>query len=217
VLLNRTVDYLDRLHQAAPQLPVATFGTDQIEAGRIQGRQARALVGPAGGFVLYVRGPRDNDAAQGRLVGARQELAAVDVEVIESDWTEITGEAVVGRWLRQARRRPVAIVCQNDLIALGAVRALRDTFGAADARRIPVTGLDGLAEGGQAQVRAGQLAATVVMPSNTGPAIEWLHDALTSGRERFTQRLLRPTGLVGRRGTEIAPSMPATLRRASSL
>src|SRR4029077_18551261 len=52
VLLNRRVPDRDDLRRKHPRLPIASVGTDQIEIGRIQGRQFRALL-PSGGAVLY--------------------------------------------------------------------------------------------------------------------------------------------------------------------
>jgi len=43
ILVNADVAYLDELRAAHHELPIASVGTDQVEAGRIQGRQARAL------------------------------------------------------------------------------------------------------------------------------------------------------------------------------
>lgn len=206
IILNRTVDYLGRLRLAAPQVPIATFGTDQVDVGRIQGRQARVLVAP-GGLILYVQGPAETTAASRRLAGAQQELAGLDVQVVQSDWSEASGEATVSRWLRVNRRRPSVVVCQNDHIAMGASRALRDAYGPLEALRIPVTGVDGLPSSGQGLVRLGQLAATVIVPSNTGPAIEWLHTA-HSGRERFTERLLTPSPFLGRGAAATVPAGP---------
>jgi len=45
---------------------------------------------------------------------------------------------------------------------------------AARGARIPYLGIDGVPEVGQHLVDQGKLTATVVMPSNTGPAIEHL-------------------------------------------
>jgi ABC-type sugar transport system substrate-binding protein len=39
ILLNRRVDYVDELRAAHPNLPIARVSLDQVEVGRIQGRQ----------------------------------------------------------------------------------------------------------------------------------------------------------------------------------
>jgi len=52
---------------------------------------------------------------------------------------------------------------------------------------VPFLGCDGLPEGGQKMVADGLLAATIVTPSNTGPALEiiarWLQTKHTPARE----------------------------------
>jgi ABC-type sugar transport system substrate-binding protein len=51
--------------------------------------------------------------------------------------------------------------------ARAAIRALRN-----DWSKVPFTGCDGLPEGGRRMVTAGELAATVIKPTTTGPAVE---------------------------------------------
>ena len=54
---------------------------------------------------------------------------------------------------------------------------------------------DGLPDSGQRLVRMGQLTATVVVPSNTGPAIRAVADALRTGMPVPEQILLPPLSL----------------------
>jgi ABC-type sugar transport system substrate-binding protein len=56
ILLNRRVGYVEELRRTHPELPIALVTPDQVEIGRIQGRQAQALV-PDGGLLLYVARP----------------------------------------------------------------------------------------------------------------------------------------------------------------
>ena len=46
---------------------------------------------------------------------------------------------------------------------------------------VPFLGIDGVPDVGQELVRAGQLTATVVMPSNTGPALDAIAAWIKSG------------------------------------
>src|SRR5438445_3169516 len=48
---------------------------------------------------------------------------------------------------------------------------------------LPFTGCDGMPDTGQAWVRSGLLAATVVVPANSGQAIEMLTQSLRSGSQ----------------------------------
>ena len=78
-------------------------------------------------------------------------------------------------------------------MAVGAGHALAAMGSVADARWVPRTGVDGLPEGGQRLVRAGQLAATVVVPSNTGPALQALARFFREGAALPAETLLRPS------------------------
>ncbi len=173
IVLNRRVAYLDDLRQSRPDLPIAVVTPDQVEIGRIHGRQARALA-PDGGLLLYLQGPADTSAAQDRMRGTEQELAgsAFRWKVLNGDWNEASGETAVAGWLRlktSGGQRPALLIAQNDAMAVGARRALArqpDWLG------IPCVGCDGLPEGGQRLVASGELAATVVMPPTAGRAVE---------------------------------------------
>jgi ribose transport system substrate-binding protein len=182
ILLNRRVGYVAELRELRPDLPIAAVTPDQVEIGRIQGRQARVLV-PSGGLLLCVQGPLDVSGAQDRLRGAQEVLAdsAFRWKVVNGDWTEPSALAAVGGWLRlktSAAQKPALLVAQNDAMAVGARRAMI----AHDAgwRDVPVIGCDGLPEGGQSLVDSGELAATVVIPASAGAAIDliaqWLRD-----------------------------------------
>jgi ribose transport system substrate-binding protein len=197
VLINRRVEYLDELRRQYPSLPIGTFSTDHAEIGRIQGRQLRALL-PAAGRVLYVQGPSDTSAARDRLAGTREAIGAgrIELKIIDGQWTEESGALAVDRWLRLKRHdaeQPDAIACQNDMMALGARSALTALAPELGLARLPLIGADGLPEGGQRLVRLGQLTATVVVPSNTGPALHTLVRSF-AGRAPFpAETLLIPT------------------------
>jgi ABC-type sugar transport system substrate-binding protein len=193
ILVNAEVGYLDELRAAHPELPIAIVGTDQREAGRIQGRQARALA-PAGGRVLCVQGPADAAATARRLEGLKQALGAgFELRSVNGDWTAAGGEKAVASWLRLKTAeafKPDVVVCQNDSMAIGARKALgehRREWGS-----LPLLGCDGLPEGGQTQVAEGLLAGTVVTPPNTGPALELLARWLETKQAPPRELLLAP-------------------------
>jgi ABC-type sugar transport system substrate-binding protein len=174
VLLNRGVTYLDSLRREYPQLAIAAVSSDQLAMGRIQGRQFRALL-PKGGNVLYVQGPPDTSAAQGRLQGAREIVQGTGIQLrsLEADWTEAGAEKVVTNALRLKTAdtlKPDLVGAQNDAMAVGARKALVALR--PDWARVPFTGCDGLPEGGQRLVKVKQLAATIITPSNAGPAVD---------------------------------------------
>jgi ABC-type sugar transport system substrate-binding protein len=196
VLLNRRVSYIASLKAENPRLPIMSVSTDQLEVGRIQGRQIKALLPAGRGEVIYIQGPSDTSAAQERLSGARAALegTGLALKVVDGHWTEASGEQAIESWLRLKRfEKEVQIdvvACQNDAMAVGARRAL--TLAGPDLSRVPLTGVDGLEDSGQRLVRTGQLTATVIVPSNTGPAIKIVANALRSGSAVEEEVLLPP-------------------------
>ena len=198
VLINRKVPYLEGLRREHPSLPIAAVSTDQVEVGRIQARQFQALIPSGQGVVLYLQGPSDTSAAQERLQGAREGLAGsrIDIKVLDGQWTEASGEQAVQRWLRlksSEELRPDVVGCQNDAMALGARKALEAWSARPELRHLPLTGCDGLPDSGQRLVNMGQLAATVAIPSNTGPAVEAVARALKTRQPMPAELLLRPS------------------------
>ena len=194
VLLNRNVGYVEALRSEFPRLPIAGVTTDQLEIGRIQGRQFRALL-PKGGNVLYLQGPPDTSAAQERLAGAREASAGagIEVKVLNGEWTEASAEKAVVAWLRlwtSDSFPPDLVGAQNDLMALGARKALVGQR--KEWTRLPFTGCDGLPEGGQHLVSVKQLSATVVIPSSAGPAVELVARFLRGGEAPPLKRVLPP-------------------------
>ena len=194
VLLNRKVAYISSLRQENAAVPIMSVSTDQLEIGRIQGRQIEALVAGGRKDVLYVQGPSDTSAAQERLQGARDVLegTGIDLKVLDGQWTEASGEQAVERYLRLKRFEKEVhidvVACQNDAMAMGARRAL--AAASPELGRVPRTGVDGLEDA--RLVRQGDLTATVMVPSNTGPAVALVADALRNGGSVPEQLLLQP-------------------------
>lgn len=177
--LNASLGFLEALREEFPELPFFAVATDQVEIGKIQGRQLRALL-PDGGTVLYVEGPSSSTAAAERLQGTNEVIAGAGFEliVVDGDWSESVAERAVQSWRRLSSARDVdAVVSQDDTMARGARRALAQS----GQRDVPTLGVDGLPNLGLAMVDAGELAGTVVMPSNSGPAIDALAEWQRSG------------------------------------
>jgi ABC-type sugar transport system substrate-binding protein len=129
--------------------------------------------------VLYVQGPLHSAVVRERLTGLRSGLQGKPIELtlIDADWTASGAEKAVAFWSRSgtsAGLRLDLVGGQNDQIAAGSRRAL---MGHADPERrrewavLRYTGVDGLPEGGKRMVERGELAATIVCPSNAGPAV----------------------------------------------
>ena len=149
--------------------------------------------------MLYVQGPPDTSVTQERLLGAQEAMGAgFDLRMVAGQWTEESGEKSVQAFLRLKTSElfvPRVVASQNDAMALGARRAVS---GLADRERkqawsdAAYAGCDGLPEGGQKLVREGKLAATVVTPSNAGPAVDIVAEVLRTGRPAPAQLVLKP-------------------------
>jgi ABC-type sugar transport system substrate-binding protein len=181
VMLNGALGVMGRLKEEHPDVLVSSVLADEVEIGRIQGRQARALL-PSGGALLLVQGPLDAPSAEGRTQGLDEVIRGTDIEVrrgLHGDWTEVSAEKAVTSWLRLKSSevlRPDLVVCQNDAMAVGALRAMRQLR--PEWEKVPCTGCDGLPEGGRRLVESGELEATVVKPTTTGPALELVSRAI---------------------------------------
>jgi ribose transport system substrate-binding protein len=215
MLINMTPGYLAALRQEHPELPIGMVGSDQKEIGRIQGRQILRLVGTHG-RVLCVQGPSDSPTALGRFAGLTETLGeGCEVRALNGDWTEGGAERAVGAWLRLKTAeafRPDVVASQNDSMAIGARKALVKQN--PDWRGVPLLGCDGLPQGGQKLVSQGELAATIVTPSNTGPAIQLLQRWLQDKKDLPREVLLAPQSFpavekLAARGAAAAGTTPS--------
>jgi ABC-type sugar transport system substrate-binding protein len=184
VLLNRDVDYIRQLRQTF-KVPVFGVASDNIEIGRIQGQQLAALL-PKGGTALYIQGPSEADAAKLRTEGIQETKPdSVQMKAMKGAWTEASAFKAVSNWLRLStsqQTRIDVIAAQNDAMAVGARKALEE-FAISGPEKdrwlsIPFLGCDGVPKTGQAWVRSGILAATVVAPPIAGQGLEMLVHAL---------------------------------------
>jgi ribose transport system substrate-binding protein len=179
VVLNREIEYAAELRRVG-NVPVFCITSNHEEIGRIQGRQFTALL-PNGGSVLYIEGPSHSSAARQRTAGMHETKAAnIQIRTLKGEWTTESAQRAVQAWLRLSTSAKIQIDlvgAQDDSMALGARKAFRESANALEKERwlsLPYTGCDGLPQGGQKWVREGLLAATVVVPANTGLAIEML-------------------------------------------
>jgi len=187
-VLNRTPDYIPQLRRTA-NAPVFAVGMDNLEIGRIQGRQFAALL-PKGGLVLYVEGPSRSSSAQKRTAGMLETKPEnIQIATLKGDWTEHSALRAVRSWLKLAtsQNTPADLVAaQDDTMAMGARKAFQEISDHRDRQRwlsLPFTGCDGQPATGQAWVRDGLLTATVFIPPFAGMAVEILAKAIKSGTQ----------------------------------
>lgn len=184
VVLNREVAYVQQLRQSF-KVPVFGVATDNIEVGRIQGQQLAALL-PKGGTVLYIQGPGEADAAKLRTEGMQEtKPPEIQIKAMKGAWTEASAFKAVTSWLRLSTSQEAhidVIAAQNDAMAAGAKKALQEfALNSSERERwlsIPLLGCDGVPKTGQAWVRSGMLAATVIAPPLAGQGLEMLVHAL---------------------------------------
>jgi ABC-type sugar transport system substrate-binding protein len=184
-LLHRIVAYMARLRGEFPALPIGTVTSDQKEIGRIQGKHFEALLSGKG-RVLYVQGPAGSSIAADRLAGMKEIIdpSPIEYHLVRGDWSEESGEAAVANWLEEnhARASFQLVGCQNDAMAVGALRALARgsvSHGMRELDKVPVTGVDGNPDYGIPLVDRKRLAATIIMPPAAGQAVQLVHEAWT--------------------------------------
>lgn len=197
VVLNREVDYLSDLRRAF-KVPVFAISSNHEEVGRIQGRQMAAFL-PSGGTALYLQGPSASDAAQQRTSGMMETKPMnIQIRAMKAQWTELSAYQAVNSWLRLAIAKDLdlgIVAAQDDSMAIGARKAFEEQSGANRDRwlSLPFLGCDGMPNTGQAWVRRGLLAATVVIPPNTDIAVEMVTKAIQSGTQPQERMMTSPT------------------------
>jgi ribose transport system substrate-binding protein len=186
VVLNRDVDYASELRRTY-RVPVFGITSNHEEIGRIQGRQFAALL-PKGGSVLYIQGPSESLAAKQRTAGMYETKPVnVQVKLMKGNWTEASAHKAVASWLRLSTSQETlidVIASQDDGMAIGARKAFQEVSDETLRNRwlaLPYTGCDGMPKTGQAWVKRGLLAATIINPANTGKALDMLMHALQVG------------------------------------
>jgi ABC-type sugar transport system substrate-binding protein len=185
-ILSREAEYTLELRKSSTA-PIFSISADQVEVGRIQGRQIAALL-PRGGSVLLIQGPSVSSVSRERLTGLQESLApSVHLTSLRGRWTEESAYQSVCSWMRLMAAQKVRIdmiVSQNDSMAMGARKAIQDTVADVDRDQrlgIPIIGCDGVPRTGQAWVRTGQLTATVITPPSAGQAVTMMAKALLAG------------------------------------
>jgi DNA-binding LacI/PurR family transcriptional regulator len=117
---------------------------DQIEGARIlvsrlaaAGHKRFAIIG----------GPTDSVVGQERTKGARERLAELGLAapiVVEGNYDYHSGAEGLREIVRQLGRVPDAIICGNDVMAIGCVDTARHELGLAVPAKLSVVGFDGV-------------------------------------------------------------------------
>jgi ribose transport system substrate-binding protein len=200
VVLNREVDYLSDLRKGY-KVPIFAISSDHEEIGRLQGKQLAALL-PNGGSVLLIQGPSESLAAKQRTTGMYEtKPIGVQVKLMKGNWTEASAYKAVSSWLKlsTSQQTPIDVIAaQNDAMALGARKAfqeLGDNTARARFLAAPYLGIDGVSKTGQSWLRRGLLSATIIVPANTGQALDMLAHAVQTGTIPPEKTLTIPTSM----------------------
>ncbi|MGB8474882.1 MAG: substrate-binding domain-containing protein [Candidatus Acidiferrum sp.] len=185
-LVNREANYVAELRRSS-KTPIFLVTTDHKEIGRIQARQMAALL-PEGGSVVYILGPTESATVKDRKAGFEAVCPEnVRVTLLRGKWTEESGHRSMATWLKlgvSSKVTVAAIAAQNDAMAMGARKAFEEIGNPQEREKwlsLPFTGADGLPKTGQAWVRTGLLAATVICPPMAGQAVQLMTKALRTG------------------------------------
>jgi ABC-type sugar transport system substrate-binding protein len=187
VISNARVDYMEPLRRDA-KAPVFSVSQDHSEIGRMQGKQFGAFL-PAGGSVLYLRGPASNSLACQRAEGVESAAPRnVRTKTLKIQWTEENCFKSVGSWLRlsSGHADEVDLICsQNTDFILGARRAFDTFVNGPDRERwlkLPCIGA-GIPSQAKPLVDKGVLAAAVLTSLTMDTALEMLVKAMQTGSQ----------------------------------
>ena len=185
-LVNRDAEYVAELRRGS-KIPIFIVTSDHTEIGRIQARQLGALL-PDGGAILYILGPTESATVKDRKAGFEAVCPKnLRATLLRGKWTEESAFRSVTTWLKlggSSKAGVVAIAAQNDAMAIGARKAFEAVDNPQERAKwlsLPFLGSDGLPKTGQAWVRSGSLAATVITPPMAGQAVQLMAKALSGG------------------------------------
>ncbi|MGI6152588.1 MAG: sugar ABC transporter substrate-binding protein [Christensenellaceae bacterium] len=151
-----------------PEMYDAYVGNSNEDIGRLEMQRAMDDIGGEG-KIAVLTGPMGSDSQIGRSAGYEEVLANYpDVEVVREDealWTTEDALKLAENWL-QTDSDVKAFVCQNDPMALGAIKALED-MNLNDS--VFTYGVDAVPDGLQA-IADGRMTATV-NPNTYGTAV----------------------------------------------
>jgi len=185
---NAQVEYLTALRQKA-KVPVFLVSQDHVEVGRIQARQIAAMF-PAGGLVLYLRGPGMSSLASRRFEGLQSAKPRnIDLKAlkVQGSTAENAYNAVCS-WLSLSMGRPDAtqlIVSQNADFVFGARKAFETNTNEPDRskwRAVPCGGV-GVASQVKPLVDQGVLCAAVLTSLTMEKGLEMLTQAMRDGSQ----------------------------------
>jgi ribose transport system substrate-binding protein len=188
-VMHREADY----DGMPDNVPVISLSSDNIEVGRIQGRQMAALL-PKGGAVLYIEGPTMSVPSRMRRDGMMQTKPEnITLRSIHSQWGRQHAQEAIASWMKLSTFRETKfdmVASVADGITMGAREELIKASPQGEREHwssIPYLGCDGCRQTGMVWLSQRQLTATVRIPHLAGLALRMLHKGLNGERvERRT-------------------------------
>lgn len=132
VLYNR-----DAENNAVPSVSCDSIGGERLLVDRLVEAGHRRFV--------ILAGPQDSDVSNQRVAGALARLAHHDMsaDVLPGRFDHESGAAGL-RAVMAMKPRPDAVICANDLMAIGVIDTARDEFGLSIPSDISIVGFDGV-------------------------------------------------------------------------
>lgn len=143
------------INRSAPNLPVRSIGCDNLLGARTA---ARALFEAGGQRFALMTGAPNAPGVEDRRKGFQQQLAefGVDPTSIRIDcghYSYTGGFSAALRLFGEAEDRPDALFCQNDIMAIGAIDALRECLCLRIPDDVMVFGFDDIPEASRPSYR----------------------------------------------------------------
>lgn len=196
VCIDADAEDVEAPRAAHPELPVFAVGLDNVAVGEVAAAQILRLSGDRrGASLLCVQGTHGSRTAAGRLQGLKDALASHDVSItgVDTNWTKSAAKVVVAEWLKLDPSKIDFVVGQNDAVAEGAREAIGEVLGHAERQRIGFIGCDGTVSEGQALVKSGVLAATIVVPPHSDVAVDAIAAFYAKGTVPPPKVVTKPT------------------------
>jgi LacI family transcriptional regulator len=182
-----------------------SVSVDDVAGGRMAGAH---LAETGHQVVAYVSGPMSLAQCRDRRAGALAALTAHGLPEdalihIEADQMDVSSGRDAGRRLLKLSRRPTAVFCANDLLALGVLQALY-AEGVSVPAEMAIVGYDDIEFAGAAAVpltsvrqpsaEIGQIAAELLVEETTVDTVRHRHRRVVLEPELIVRESTRPGG-----------------------
>lgn len=131
------------LNRLSNTMPINTVCCDQLEGERLL---VDRLVAAGHRSFGIVQGPDDSAVSLQRVEEALRRLTAAgvsDVSLARGEFDYRSGRRAFHSLVEDAGKAPEAVICANDMMAIGCVDAARHDFGLAVPEAVSVVGFDG--------------------------------------------------------------------------